>query len=206
MVDVLAEIMEDVGNPIDPTSIQMVGWARAYEDTTTMPGYVLLGAAFTEERKDQLKWVGPVYPLQLALIGKQNRNIVVETASDASKYVVGTLLNSAPEQLLFKQGFPPDKVYRIPKTEFGLRMLADGRLDLLAYAAIPSFHMMEELGIDPTMYQVYYVIKEVDLYFGFNKSFDDQFISKLNTALEKLKIPDENGTSEYDRILKKYLK
>lgn len=204
MVDVLSKMMEEVGQPIDQDVFQIMAWARAYEDAVTIPGSILLGVALTEERRSQLKWVGPIFPLQLALVGKKNKPFEIKHASDAARYNVGTLLNSAPEQLLFKQGFPRNKVHRIPKTELGLRMLEDGRLDLLAFAAISSFKLMADIGIEPKGYQVYYVIKDVDLYFGLNKGFEDDFVDKLNAAFIKLKQPDSSGISDYDRILQKY--
>ncbi len=204
-VDILTKIMKQAGRPINPDAIQTMAWARAYEDAMLMPGTILLSIAKTKERTPLFKWVGPVYKIQLGLIGKVRQNFNIKKAADASEYFVGTLLKTAPEQLLFSQGFPKDRAHRIPKTEQALRMLADGRLDLFAHTADSTFYMMPQLGIDPKQFRVYYVIKDVELYIGLNNSYSDEFATKLQKQLDELKKPGPDGVSEYDRIVKKYV-
>jgi len=204
-VDIVTKILREMDHPIKPSEIQTMAWARAYEDALTIPGTILLSMAMTEDRKPFFKWVGPIYTLQLGLIGKIDRNFDIETAADAAKYEVGTLLSTAPEQLLFKQGYPAIKAYRIPKTEQALRMLDDDRIDLFAHTADSSFFMMPQLDIDPTKYKVYYVIKDVSLYIGLNRDFSDDFVAKMQAALDALKQPGPSDISEYQRIVKRYV-
>jgi len=203
-VDILTQIMAKVGKPIDPQSIETMSWARAYEDAMLMPGTILLNIAMTEERKPVFKWVGPIYTIQLGLIGKSHKEFEIEQASEAAQYNVGTLLDTAPEQLLFAQGFPKERAYRISRTEQALKMLQAGRIDLFAHTADSSFYMMPELGIDPTKFKVYYMIKSVDLYIGFNNSFSEKFVSKLQKAFEELQETVPGRPSEYERIVGRY--
>lgn len=205
MVDVLSAILKRMGEPFDASEIQTMAWARAYEDAMFMPGTILLSIAKTKERTPIFKWVGPVYRIQLGLIGKKNKPYRIDKAADAAEYTVGTLLNTAPEQLLFKQGFPSERAHRIPKTEQALKMLSEGRIDLFAHTADSSFYMMKSMGIDPSKFSVYYTIRDVDLYIGLNNSFSEEFAGKMQAIFEELKKPGPDGVSEYDRIIAKYL-
>lgn len=204
-VDILREIFAKIGKPFKLEDIQTMSWARAYEDTLTIPDTIILSIAMTEERKPLFKWVGPIYTIQLALIGKRRMGYEIEHAPDAARYKVGTLRHTAPEELLFKQGFPASAAYPIAKTEQALRMLKDNRIDLFAHTADSSFFMMPELGMDPSKYEVYYVIKDVDLYIGLNKSFSDEFVVEMQMALDALKESGPGGESPYDRIIGKYI-
>lgn len=206
MVDVLSSVFEKMGRPWNPESIQTTSWARAYDTALHTPDTIILGMAMTEERKPLFKWVGPVYSITLGLIGKKEKRFDIRTAQDAARYRVGTLRDTAPETMLFAQGFPKEKAERISKTVFALKMLDEGRIDLFSHTSDSSFYMMPELGINPEEYTVYYVIKKVDLYFGLNKAFDDAFVNLMQCTFERMKLPDADGVSEYDRIVSKYIK
>jgi len=206
-VDVLYQIMKDVGDPINVADINSMSWARAFEDAQTIPNTIILSMARTTAREDLFKWVGPVYSIQLGLIGKKQGKFIVESAADASLYTVGALRDTAPAQLLVNQGFPVDKLNYLAKTEQALRMLDQGRIDLFAHTADSSFYMMPLLGIDPSEYKVYYVIrKAIPLYIGFHKDFSDDYIAKLQTAFDSLKLPQNGGESPYDEIVQRYVK
>lgn len=204
-VDILAEIMKSLGTPIDTTKIKGMSWARAYEDTLTIPNTIILSMARTKEREKLFKWVGPIFSIQLELIGHKGRNIRIKNASDAALYRVGSLRNTAPEQLLVKMGFPKDKLIRLAKTDQSLEMLKRGRIDLFAHTGIASYYMMPTLGMNPANYKGFFLIRKVDLYIGFNKAFSDEFINRAQSALETLKTKRPGSLSKYDQIIQKYV-
>lgn len=205
-VDILAALMQAIDEPFDPADVQSMPWARAYEDAKTIPGTIILSMARTEAREPLFKWVGPVYSIQLGLIGRKNKDFSVRKAADAAKYTVGALRDTAPVQLLVRQGFPESRVHYLARTEQALKMLAQGRIDLFAHTADSSFYMMPSLGMDPTKYEIYYVIEQdIPLYIGFHRGFSDAFVSRLQRAFDNLRTPGSDGMSRYDAIVDKYL-
>ena len=64
-VDVVAEIMKAVGNPVDASKIRAISWARAVEETETHAGTAIFCMARTPQREHKFKWVGPIAELNL---------------------------------------------------------------------------------------------------------------------------------------------
>ncbi|MGL1864102.1 MAG: transporter substrate-binding domain-containing protein [Pseudodesulfovibrio sp.] len=206
-VDILADLMEKVGTPISVEEIESMSWARAYEDALTIPGTIILSMARTTAREDLFKWVGPIYSIQLGLIGRKNMNFSIDKASDAAKYRVGALRDTAPAQLLVRQGFPADKLHHLARTEQALQMLKEGRIDLFAHTADSSFYMMPLLGMDPSKYEIYYVIREdIPLYIGLHKEFDDDLVARLQAELDAFKVAEPGEESMYEAIVHKYVR
>lgn len=196
-VDLLIEILDGTKG----TDIKVVPWARAYQEAQNKPGTLLFSMGRTESRENLFKWVGPIYHLQLGLIAKKSNGINISSADDFNKYNIGTVRESAPEQLLLKDGASEDNLDRTASLESNLKKLLAGRVDAIAFNIPSALYNLKKMGANLDDYEVIYVLKNLDLYYAFHKDTDDSFINKSQLSLEKLK---ENG--RYDELISIYLK
>lgn len=203
-VDILKELMARTGNPLKPHSIMMVPWARGYRDAQEQPGTALFSVARTPQREKLFKWVGPIHAITIGLIGRQG--VILDSLRDIDKYVIGSVKDSAPEQLLMNEGVPVTSLKRLASPVLNIRKLSEGRIDLFAHVDMASAYLMEGEGLDPNDYRMSYPLKVVHLYVAFHKDTDDALIDALNNALEELKAPEPDGQSEYRSIIHRHVK
>lgn len=203
-VDILREISAMAGTPFDASDVNMIPWVRAYKLAQTQNGAVLFSMARTEQREKLFKWVGPIHSITIGLIGK--REMMLSSLDKLAKYRVGTVKDSAPEQMLVRQGIPAIDLRRLASPVLNIRKLAEGRIDLFAHVDMPSAYIMESEGIDPQRFRVVYPLKTLELYIAFNRKTDNAYIARLNEALEELKQPVGDGPSRYTQIIQAYIK
>lgn len=201
-VDVVLELMSEIGEPIERKNIKHLSWARAVEDTETIPGTMLFCMARTPQREDKFKWVGPIAELNLGLVAEKTRNIVIRKKVDVQKYQLGVIRNSAPLQILESTyEIPPSKLTLLPTDELQFKMLKERRVDLITQAdtAAPTF--IKKLGLDSKDFEMVHVMKHLKLFVAFNKQTDDSLIQNLQNALAKMKQPNSGGKSRYAEIM-----
>lgn len=205
-VDVVKAIMDKAGSPIDVDAIRTISWARAVEDTETVPGTMLFCMARTPQREERFKWVGPVAEVNLGLVAKVSSTIIINTPDDLKKYRIGAIRNSAPVDIL-------EKKYRIPPSDLTLlssdilqfRMLDSRRVDMITQADTAAPMWLEKINADQADFEMVYVLKELKLYVAFNKETDDRVVRRIQAALDELKAPGDDGESRYSRIMNRYL-
>jgi len=203
-VDLFLTVMDRAGMPYEREAIKIVPFVRAM-DAARHSKSIVLGMARTKPRIEQFKWVGPVYFYQFGLIGKKDKKFDLKTLDDAAKLRVVGVRDIAPSKMALKMGFPEDRLTQVGETKFALRMIKGDRMDLFVHTANVSFTLMPSLGLDPHNYKVHYVLKDrIPIYFGMNKGFSDEFVAKLQTALDGLK-ESASGISEYDQIVDRHV-
>ncbi len=203
-VDVVRELFNDMGMPLEDGDIVAASWARAYSDTLSRPDALLMTLARTPAREHLFQWVGPVHSITLGLIGKQERNITIHSPADALPYRVGGLRNTAPAQMFIAQGFPQNAIQIIPELKQALRMLEADRLDLFAHTADSVFFLMESMGIDASRYRTVYPISTVDLYIGMSRAIPKHVVTRMQQCLETMRVPGPDGISRLDAIRERY--
>ena len=185
--------------------IRMLPWPRAYKMVQEVPGSVLFSMARTAEREKMFKWVGPITSLTIGLLARRDRDIHLGSLWDAGRYVIGTIRDGAPEQLLLKAGVPADCLDRIASPELNIKKLEAGRIDMFAFNIPSTRSLMFRMGIDPDEYASVYTLKQADVYIAFHRDTDDRLIRALNSSLDRMRIPGSDGKSELDRIIDRYL-
>ena len=203
--EILIRVMENSGNPIDRSLIKIVPWARGYRTVQIEPGSMLFSAARTEQREKLFQWVGPIMPLTIGLIALKEKHIKIDSVEDLKKYRIGTIRDGAPEQLVIKAGVDENKLNRIASPTSNIKKLNYDRIDLFAFNVPTTMYLILTMGLNPEDYEVVHTLKKADLYYVFHKDTDKKFINDLNQVLKELKKADQNGKSEYDRILEFYL-
>lgn len=189
-VDKVLKIMAAVDKPLNVTDIEILPWARAYKTLESSPNTALFSLARTPEREKRFKWVGPLCSVELGLLAKRSKKIRLDSTSDIKKYRLGSIRNSAPEEL-FRNHFNLSTTDLIRTTEGGqnIRQLDSDRIDIFAYS-VPTFNYLSaKIGLNPDDYEVIHTLKKSDLYLAFHRETDDTLIDKLNTALKQLQEP-----------------
>lgn len=203
--DLLVALFDIVGQPIDPATIEVIPWARGYKMALDQPDIVLYSTVRTSEREPLFAWLGPIDRITMAVIGLKSRNIKVREAAELENYVIGTIRNGAPEQLLKKAGVSDKNFDPISSAENNLKKLLNGRIDLFAFLVPTAQYLLLKQGQDPGAVEVVYTLKEAELYYAFPKETDPALLASLQKALEALRSRGSDGKSAYDAIVEQYL-
>jgi polar amino acid transport system substrate-binding protein len=203
--DVVRTIFDQVDYPMEGGDIQLYPWARAYHEVQVKSGTALFSTARTDEREGLFQWVGPLIEVTLGVVAKKDRHIKIDSADDLSAYRIGTVRESAPEQLLLKRGVKIDNLDRLILPEPNIKKLETGRIDLFVFNLQVVQYLMAKLGIDVNEYETVYTLKQVGLYVAFHIDTDPELVKRLQKALDQLKHPGADGISQYDIIIEKYL-
>ena len=206
-VDVVDTIMKRAGNPIRKDDIQTITWARALDDTENKYGTMLFCVAKTYQRSKKFKWVGPIADLNLGLVAKRESNIQIRKKSELKDYRIGVVRNSAPIHILEgSYGISPSNLTLLSGDELQFRMLEQGRVDLITQADTAAPAWLEALGMHQADFEMVHVMKHLNLYIAFNKETDQALIDRIQAALDDLKKSHGKNPSEYEMIMRKYLK
>lgn len=95
------------------SSLQMVPWARGYQYALKEKNIFLLCAAKTPELTSLFKWIGPVVQPPIGGISKILNDIIITDIEDYNQYRIGTVIDTAPEQLLRSKGVKISAIDRI---------------------------------------------------------------------------------------------
>jgi polar amino acid transport system substrate-binding protein len=204
-VELLLEMGKQAGQQIALNEIKMLPWPRGYRTLEKTPGTSLFSMARTEQREELFKWVGPIMDLTIGLVAPKDKKLKIESVNDLMGLHVGSIRDGAPEQLLLKAGFDADNLDRAPSPEQNIKKLVANRVDALAFNIDSTRYSMKSMGINPDEYETVYVLKQIQLYFAYNKETDDAFIDSMNAALSDLKKKDDTGKSFYDSLVSSYL-
>jgi len=69
-VDLLEIMLKDSGRSEIIGNIEILPWARSYQEVQDKPNTLLFSMGRTEFRENLFKWVGPIYSLQTGIILK----------------------------------------------------------------------------------------------------------------------------------------
>ncbi|WP_319583815.1 transporter substrate-binding domain-containing protein [uncultured Pseudodesulfovibrio sp.] len=204
-VELMGHLMDEVGEHFAPSDIKVMNWARAVHEVEVVAGTSLLVLAKLPERVDRFKWVGPMDTLPIGVFAAKDSHVVVKKVSDLKKYSIGMVRNTAPYRVLIK-AVPEiwQNLIMLSGIPAQLRMLREGRVDVIVQAVGASNTLMDDEGMDTENYRIVYRFEPLQIYFGFNKSTNDKLIRRLQSALDRFKQVDASGTSPYDRLREKF--
>ncbi|BCS90289.1 substrate-binding periplasmic protein [Pseudodesulfovibrio sediminis] len=204
-VDLLKEVLAEAGETFSEDIILKTNWGRAVHDVEVTPGTALLALTLLPDRQDRFKWVGPINEIQIGVFGRKADNLVIRHTDDLFKYRIAMVRNTAP-MLMLVNSLPgiEEHIVKVSSIRTQLRILHAGRVDLIIQAVKASRHLMQEEGLETEEFSLLYLVEPTRLYYGFNKTTDDEYITRLQAALDRLKRKAVDGRSRYDRIRAKY--
>jgi len=199
MVELVNAILEQSGVDIEGGTIRIHPWAEAYDlllDTENAAAFMTVR---TEERKDLLKWVGPLTPRETWLYKLKTRDdIDVETLDDAKAYKVGGY-RSAQSDYLLELGF--ENVDIASQESANVARLLSGEVDLVPSLPLMMAERLGDLGASyDAVEKVVLLDGRYDYYLALNRGVADAIVEELQAALDEAK---RDGT--YARLESKYL-
>ncbi len=186
-VDLLLKIFDRAGTDRGVEDIEVMNWARGYKLAQNKLNTVLFSTTRTESREDLFKWVGPISPTKIAIIGKKGSGITIENSMDLNKHRIGAIRDDIGELLLLSRGVHKDRIYRTNSSKTTAKMLIAGRIDLWAYESSVAFYNLKEHGADPDEFEVLHILEESELYFAVQKDTSDALVNKLQEALDDVR-------------------
>lgn len=171
-------------------TIQVMPWARAYQTTLETPNSIIFTIVRNADRENLFLWIGPIAKRKIYLYKLSQRNdIKLSQITDAKKYRIGAVRESASTKLLISQGFEINKELDLAKDDFiNMKKLLSGRIDLTAALDWAAYFALKKEGGSAEQISPAILLDQTHEYFiGLNKNTNPELYEKLSKAFEKIK-------------------
>ncbi|MDD0853837.1 transporter substrate-binding domain-containing protein [Halobacteriovorax sp. GB3] len=198
------EIMDEILKRFDiqEKKYTVYPWARAYKTIQEKENTIVFSMVRNESREKMFKWVGPIYPSEIAIYAKKARYPILRDISevvDGAK--VGAIKNDIGEIAYLNAGGDKNLTYNVGSVERGVMMLDLERIDFLAAESLSVQWLMKVKKIDITQFHQVFHLNKTAYYIAFHPSTPDVLVKRMQEILDSLK---KDGT--YDKIIAKYLR
>lgn len=189
-------IWRELGIPQQP--IQFQPWGRAYDTALHQPGTVIFTTIQTASRAPLFKWVGPIVDFNISLMTMKNRKIRIMSNEDLVSLHIGAVNGYASADILKEIGVERRELH--PNLRLHIRKLVNGRIDALSIEKCCFWRTINEMGLNPELFESAWSMKSYTAGFAFNNTTPDAIIEQFQNALNKVK-----QSPAYQDILKRYL-
>ena len=190
-VELLLKMFKQAGTDRGLDDIEIMNWARGYNLAQTRANTVLFSTTRTKSREDLFKWVGPISPTKILIIGKKESGITVNSYEDLKRYRIGAVRDDIGELLLLRNGIGSENIYRTNSSKTTAKMLIANRIDLWAYEGSVAFFNLREQGENPDDYEILKVLEKSHLYFAIHKDTSDELVARLQRALDDVRAAEK---------------
>lgn len=198
-VEVLDEVLSELNANKTTAQVELLPWARGYNDVQKKPKTMLFSMTHTEARDSLFKWSLPIVETNISLIALKSKKLKLKSDDDLKKLKFGVVRDDVGDQLLKEKGIPKENFQRTSDSSNVLKMLAKGRVDVFAYDENVAFWQLKKLREKTEKYEVVHVLKTGNLKFAFHKDTEQKVLDDFNAALAKVK-----ASPRYQEILRKY--
>lgn len=163
-------------------------WARAYDLALQEPNTLIFLIARTPARETQFKWAGEFMRIEYHLYKLRSRkDVVVRNLADAKAYAVGVMRDDVRQQYLQSRGF--DKLVVSARNSDSVRMLLDGRVQLLPLPETDMVRFCREANIEPGALEKVLTLNEMTtgIYMAYSRGTPDETVARTRTAFDQLK-------------------
>lgn len=181
--EVVREIMRRTGQRV---SIQVVPWARGYQQAIQRPNTGLFVTMRTDAREHLFKWVGPLtrnvtgfYALRSSFIGIDS----LEQAREFKEIAVPRDWYS--HQRLIAEGF--SNLNPVTSPAQMVSMLKRGRVKLMVLDNLSLNAMLAQGDIQPDEVQLLFSFMHSDSYIAFSLGTDDALVQRWQRELDDMK-------------------
>ena len=182
---------------IEP-EIHVEPWPKAYIKLLKKPNVLYFSMLRSKVRQNKFEWIGDIENESVYFYQKRNRkNIALETVAGAKQYRVGGVKLWDNTAWLGQQGVA---VLELEESWLGLKLMALGNLDLMAFTELHIAYESARYGLDPSQFMKVMKIRQVPLSFAMSKGSDPVLLKKLRKAFKTIR---SNGI--YQRIYDKYV-
>jgi polar amino acid transport system substrate-binding protein len=198
-VEVLRQIFTKLGIKKDSINLNLYPWARGYHKVLNDPGTVLFSTTYTQERLQDMKFLGPVVANLFAVIALKSRQLNIESVEDLDQLKISVVRDDVAEQLLVRQGVKPEAIDQLNSGLGMVKKLASGRVDAIAYSFVTTLSLFQQANINPDDFEIIYVLQQSNMGFAFHNDTDARILELMRKVLDELII---DGTRA--KILSKY--
>ena len=200
-VEVVKHLWDAMDIDADARKIEFFPWARGYNITLREPGSVIFSTTYTPQRLDKFIFVGPLFPVRVAIITSAGHIAHISSISELNQYRLGVVREDIGEQLLLEKKFEESNIVTANSIEQLIKLLQIGRIDGIAYSEDVARWTMKKLGVDQSKFRTVYTLLDGQLGLAFNKTTDVGLISRVQYHLD---VMTEKGVLR--RIREDYLR
>lgn len=194
-VDVVREIQKRVGNS-DP--IEVVPWARSYQEVQTDPNVALFSMTRTAQRNPLFKWVGPLDEKVYYFYVKADSGVAIKSLEDAKKlHTIGVYKNDVRDLFLTKAGF--QNLDRATDNVTNVKKLMLGRLDAFAGSPGELEELAKDAGCKASDLKATFAFLKGQLFIAFSMGTPDATVKAWSNSLDEIK-----KDKTFERIFRKY--
>jgi polar amino acid transport system substrate-binding protein len=194
-IDAVREIQKRVGNT-DP--IQIIPWARSYQEVQTDPNVALFAMSRTADRNPLFQWVGPLDEVVFHLYVKSDSTIVIKSLEDAKKlHAIGVYKADVRDLYLTKAGFT--NLDRVTENETNVKKLMLGRIDAFAATDGEAVDLAKATGFKPSDLKEAYPFLKTQQFIAFSKQTPAATVKAWQDALDAMK-----KDKTFEHIFRKY--
>jgi len=185
---------------IQPCSIQVMPWSRAYDMLLKESHIVLFSTLRTEDRENLFKWVGPITDAKTVLIAKKG-SVVINDLQDTNRLRVAVIKNHPPETYLAHNA-PDTQLHHVSSAQVAIKMLHSGRVDAIALGWDEFVLTIDELelGHSSEVYEAVWTLNQTESYFALSVGTPDSAVARFQKALDTVR-----KTPAYQAIIDKFL-
>lgn len=205
-VDLLAAIFKNNGAKLTNDTIEMVVWKDGYARALNNTGTVLFSTARNPSRENLFKWAGPSVSSDNVLIADKARNLSIHDAADLNGLVIGVMTDTSSVPVLESLGVKKENmVIRHSATDL-IQMLDNGSIDAWATGNMSGMLLIAKHSSRPRSFVPVYTLTSNNYYYAFSRDTPNTTVVAFQKALDDVKNnPGENGVTEYQRILNRYM-
>lgn len=197
--DLLREMLPLAGSSRTLDEVKVLPWSRSYDALLKSPNTMLFSVTRTKEREKLFKWVGPIAPNRNVLIGHRHISPTIRSLQDLTSQRIGAIPHDAGAQLLLDAGVSPTSFDYATTAKLNLLKLAEGRIDMFAYAETVAYWTILQNDLQPQDFMTLFVVNDGEVYFALHRSTPDAVVERLQAALDILR---EGGQAQ--AIIKQY--
>ncbi len=182
-VDVVREIQRRIQNK-DP--IQLVPWARGYDQLTRVPNTLLFVVARTPERNALFHWVGPISETVFRLYVRADSKLVLNSLDDAKNLnAIGVYRNDARDQVLTNAGLT--NLERTKDNVSNVKKLMLNRIDAFAASSLTIDELVAAADVPREQVRDALSFLTVQTWLAFSMGTPESSVAAWSDALAAMK-------------------
>lgn len=197
-VEILIAALDAVGIEKHGDEVEVMPWARAYNETLYTPYSCTFMMVRNPMREKLFKWVGPVVNYNLVYASKKG-TVSINALEDTWQYSVGAVREDSVYHTLVRCGHPAGLIEKSAHIKEVVSKVAYGRIDLMLADERIIAHQIRALDMDAEEFEINYSLEKQIGYFAFNKDTPDEVVNLMQQGMDTIR---ESG--DLARILGKY--
>ena len=197
-VDLLSEILAELGSHQDSSHMFIIPWARAVKFLNKQ-NTLVFSMTVTKERLHKYQWVGPIYDIDNVVIVKKNANISTLDFTSDNMLRTAVIIDDLGFKFFKQLNINGDNVEKVTNGKSPLLMLQRNRIDFVIDNWLNFKEIAKRNNADLSEFKVLTVLERNKISYALSKTTNPYYVEQMNNALIQLK---KNG--RYDVLKKRY--